>query len=176
MGLEKKLVRALQTNDTLKIEKVFEEIYYEYGKLVGFVISKYVYDRADIEELVNDVFLSFSKCMFNSRIGSIKRYLVVSAKNTTVNFLKRKKFAYEELSYIEEYDGGDSGELGYYDITREMLKYLTDEEVNTILLHIVYGYSFAEIAKNTSRPSSSVSSQYHRAIKKLKSKVNKNEI
>ncbi len=175
MSLEKKLARALQTNNHSKIEKVFEEIYYEYGKLVGFVISKYVHNKADVEELVNDVFLAFSKVMFNTEIGNIKRYLAVSAKNATVNFLRRKKIECEEFSYVENYDGYGDG-LGYYDIAREMQKCLSIDELNTVFLHIVYGYSFTEIAKSISRPSSSVSSQYHRAIKKLKSKVNKNEI
>ena len=43
MSLERKLERALSSNDIQIIDSVFEEIFYKYGKLVGFVISKYVF-------------------------------------------------------------------------------------------------------------------------------------
>ena len=42
MSFEKKLSKAIKHNNPYKIEQIFEEIYYEYGKLVGFIISKYV--------------------------------------------------------------------------------------------------------------------------------------
>mgnify|MGYP003312171066 CR=1 FL=1 len=52
MSFEKKLKQAIRKNDLLEIEKVFEKIYYKYGKLIGFVISKYVSNSSDVEELV----------------------------------------------------------------------------------------------------------------------------
>ena len=42
MSLENKLQKAINSKKPEKIEIVFEEIYYEYGKLVGFIISKYI--------------------------------------------------------------------------------------------------------------------------------------
>ena len=52
MSLENKLLKAINSNNPNKIESVFEEIYYEYGKLVGFIISKYISKKEDIEELL----------------------------------------------------------------------------------------------------------------------------
>ncbi len=48
MSLEKKLSKAINQKNPEKIEQVFEEIYYEYGKLVGFIISKYISKKEDI--------------------------------------------------------------------------------------------------------------------------------
>ena len=59
MSLERKLENALLLNDIQRIDLLFEEIYYRYGKLVGFVISKYVFVKEDIEESISDVFISF---------------------------------------------------------------------------------------------------------------------
>ena len=68
MSLEKRLEKAIASKNVQKIEIVFEEIYYEYGKLVGFIISKYVYNKSDIEELVDDVFVNFSKQLLQSKL------------------------------------------------------------------------------------------------------------
>ena len=77
MSLENKLQKAINSKKPEKIEIVFEEIYYEYGKLVGFIISKYILKKEDIEELVDDVFVSFSKAMLKSDINNIKYYLSI---------------------------------------------------------------------------------------------------
>ncbi len=48
MSFEKRLERAIRAGDGDKIEKIFEDIYYEYGKLVAYIISKYVSNKQDI--------------------------------------------------------------------------------------------------------------------------------
>ncbi|MDE5856380.1 MAG: hypothetical protein K2H06_04960, partial [Anaeroplasmataceae bacterium] len=56
---DKRLISKIQTGNEEQIHKAFNEIYVTYGKLVFFVISKYVHQLEDIEDLTNDVFLSF---------------------------------------------------------------------------------------------------------------------
>ena len=72
VSLEKKLRAAIKSNNINKIEIIFEDIYYEYGKLVGFIISKYVSKKEDIEELVDDVFINFFKVLYKTKIENIK--------------------------------------------------------------------------------------------------------
>jgi len=55
LRVEENLKYALRTKDKRIINQVFEEIYYEYGHLIGFVISQYVKNKSDAEELINDV-------------------------------------------------------------------------------------------------------------------------
>ena len=45
MSLENKLQKAINSKKPEKIEIVFEEIYYEYGKLVGFYIKIHIKKR-----------------------------------------------------------------------------------------------------------------------------------
>ena len=57
-----------------------------------------------------------------------------------------------------------------------MKLYLSDKEINLIILKSVYGYSFEDIAKKYNDNASSLSSCYNRAIKKFKKGVSSNEI
>lgn len=75
LRVEENLKYALRTKDKRIINQVFEEIYYEYGHLIGFVISQYVKNKSDVEELINDVFLNFFNNLDKIKIKNIKAYL-----------------------------------------------------------------------------------------------------
>ena len=170
MSLEKKLSKAINQKNPEKIEQVFEEIYYEYGKLVGFIISKYISKKEDIEELVDDVFISFSKAIVKSEINNIKYYLVTLAKNTSINFLNKKDNKVEMI-YDEVYISQNTYESSkYYDLINEMKQVLSDLEINIILLHTIYNYSFDDLSIKLNKPLSSIASIYSRAIKKFKNR------
>lgn len=165
MKLERKLSVAIESKNTNLIEEVFENIYYEYGKLVGFIISKYVIRKEDIEEIVDDVFVSFFKAIFKTKINNIKYYLVVQAKNAAINFIKSKNNTVYDEQYVNSlYDEN----YHYYIIINEMEKVLTNEEINIILLHDIYNYSFNEISNKYQKPIFTISSIYRRAVKKIK--------
>ena len=167
MSLEKKLSKAIKHNNPYKIEQIFEEIYYEYGKLVGFIISKYVIKKEDIEELVDDVFISFSKAMMKTEINNIKYYLVTQAKNIAINFINKKDNKVD-IVYDEVYLSNNTYESSkYYELVNEMNKILTEEEINIILLHTIYNYSFEDISKKLNKPLQSIASIYRRAIQKF---------
>lgn len=167
MSLENRLSKAIKQNNIYKIEQIFEEIYYEYGKLVGFIISKYVSKREDIEELVDDVFISFSKSMMKTKINNIKYYLVTQAKNTSINFTNKKENKIEMI-YDEIYLSNSTYEQSkYYELIDEMKQVLTEKEINIILLHTIYNYSFEDISNKLNAPLQSIASIYRRAIKKF---------
>lgn len=167
MSLENKLQKAINSKKPEKIEIVFEEIYYEYGKLVGFIISKYISKKEDIEELVDDVFISFSKAMLKSDINNIKYYLVTQAKNASINFLNKKENKID-IVYDELYISSNTYEQSkYYELIFELKQILTEKEINIILLHTIYNYSFDDISTKLNIPLQSIASIYRRAIKKF---------
>ncbi len=170
MTYERKLARAIADADLDMLEKLFEEIYYKYGKLVGFIISKYVPDKEDIEELTNDVFVNFSKALGRIELDNIKYYLVVQAKNSAINFVK-KKTNRQETVYVEKVDAGEvdrDDQTPYYELLEDLRQYLTEDEVNIVVLHSVYEESFVEIGKRFGRPTTTVKSTYHRALAKYR--------
>lgn len=176
MPLENKLLHAIKSNNKDTIDNVFEIIYYEYGKLVAYIISKYVERIEDVEEIVNDVFISFYKAALKKEIRDIKYYLVTSAKNKSIDFYRKKinklDVYYNDDNVFEYIEYKDSI---YGDLLYEMRKYLSDEEINIIILHLIYDYSFKEIAEKYNKPISSISSIYNRALKKFKKGSKKDE-
>lgn len=167
MNLENKLRRAILSHNISKVETIFEEIYYEYGKLVAFIISKYVYRKEDVEELVDDVFVSFFKIIFKSEIQNIKYYLTVQSKNAAINFMKNKINKLEVI-YNEEFVLNEiSKDNLFFDLINDINKILNEEEMNIILLHVVYNYTFEELANKYHKPLSTIASTYRRAIRKI---------
>ena len=55
----KVLKKAIKSQDEGEIIKAFEYIYSKYYKLVWFIISKYVYNVLDIEDISQTVFINF---------------------------------------------------------------------------------------------------------------------
>ena len=87
---DKRLYHKIQSSDEEQIHKIFNEIYIKYGKLVFFVISKYVQQYQDIEDLTNDVFLRFfNQIQQMDLTNNIKSYLTTSAKNMALNFISK---------------------------------------------------------------------------------------
>ncbi len=170
MNYEKKLKQAINSKNIFLIEKTFEEIYYEYANLVGFVISKYVENKEDIEEMINDVFLYFFNRINKIEFSNIKYYLVTQAKNKAIDYLKAKKkkinVTYDDFLLDNKKDKGN--DYFYEEIINEMKKHLKEFEIEVIILHSVYLYTFNDIAKEFNKNSSSINSIYQRAIKKLR--------
>ena len=71
-------IKEFSTKDKRIINQVFEEIYYEYGHLIGFVISQYVKNKQDVEELANDTFISLFNNITNLQESkNLKYYILV---------------------------------------------------------------------------------------------------
>ena len=174
MILEKKIERAIKKENDNEIDLLFEEVYNKYYNLISYLISQNVKNNKDVEELVNDTFVNFYNNCCIKPINNIKYYLVKSAKNISINFLKKKQINYEyNEDYINNYN--DYNDKTYYDEIMILLeKYLTEEEIKIILLYNVDCYSLKEIANIIKKPYNSVVSIYNRAIKKFKKEVYKN--
>ena len=109
MVIEKKLKKAIKSKNINIIDSVFEEIYIEYFNLITYIISKNVKNRNDVEELTDDVFMNFYTSCNKQDINNIKYYLVQTAKNISLNFLRKKnvQFEYNE-DYINNYVTNDN--------------------------------------------------------------------
>lgn len=167
MNLSKALYAAYQQGNAKKIEQLFDWIYEEYADLVFVLISKYVYIKEDIEELTNDVFISFFTHLedFNPK-KSLKYYLMTSAKNHAISYLRRwNRYVAIDMDSIEAQHQEDSS---YNELIEEWKKCLSEEEIRLILKHVLEGYELKEIATLEHRSMNTVKSSYRRAIQKLR--------
>ncbi|MCM1130380.1 MAG: sigma-70 family RNA polymerase sigma factor [Roseburia sp.] len=165
---DKRLISKIQFGNEEQIHKVFNEIYVTYGKIVFFVISKYVHQLQDVEDLTNDVFLSFFNQIQQIDLkNNIKSYLTASAKNKVLNFISKRHNqieASESIFLIPDKNNKNS----YYLLLKEMEECLSKEEIEIILNHSVEGMRFKSIATELKKPTNSIITTYHRAIKKFK--------
>ena len=172
MNIERRLVDALEKNDLIKIEKVFNDIYNSNYKLVYFCVANFIKNKEDILELVDDVFINFFNHIHNINVdGSIKYYLTRSAKNLSINFIKKNN---KEISIEDKYlENLSYVKMEYIDnsLFNDIKKILTEEDYNIIFNHIVLGYSLIEIAKEMDESKNTIKSKYRRALLKLKKEL-----
>ena len=166
---EKRLKNALKSNNKDKITKIYEEIYNQYVKLVAFQVGKYIADKETIKDITNDVFIAFFE--YQSEISSsIKSFLCMSARNMSINYLKKNdKILYTDTE--EEFVNEDALESAptYKELIEDLKEVLSKEEVEIVLLHAVEGYSFKEIGEMLNIKANAANTRYFRALKKFKS-------
>ena len=171
MNLETKLKNSIIKKDEVLLDSVFEEIYNKYFNLSAFIISKYVKNKLDVEELVNDVFFKFYEKIIETEINNIKYYIVSISKNCAINFVTKKTLLIEyDETYINNFNDSNKDTL-YHEVINEMEKILTSEEINIILLHEIYMFSINDISIKYNKPRTTISSIYKRAIKKFQKGV-----
>lgn len=175
MNLERKLSSAKKSRRTEKINKVFEEIFNEYSKLCAFIIYKYIKDEEDVKDLVMDIFIKFFDVALKQDIDNIKGYLISSSKNSSINFLKRQEtnIIYNDNILIDELLDDNNQNNDYEELIKEMKDILSEEEINIIILHTVYDYTFKEISKKYSKSESTIKTLYYRALKKYRKEKSK---
>ena len=166
---EKNLIKALRSGDRNAINNAFKDIYETYVKLIAFVVGEYVKDEETVKDLVNETFLK----LFNSAdkvSENVKYYLVTTAKNLAVDHNKRIKREKASLSIVDiPYE--DEYSLDYTEAVENLKKHLKGEEVDIILMHVIYGYTFKEIAVKLGKKQNTVITLYNRAIKRYKKEV-----
>lgn len=168
----KAVYKALNSKNNNKIIEAFDTIYQEYYKLIYFVISKYINNEQDIEDLTNDVFLNFFEQVQKTKINNIKYYLVSSAKNRSLNFLSRQN---EQIPYDDDIfmnvTEKSNVDYCYDDLIKEMSNVMTEEEIKIVLMHCIDDMKFKEISKELNKPLNTTISIYHRALKKFRKHI-----
>ena len=57
--IEDKVIKALRSKNRKVVEEAFEEVYYQYYKLLYYIAIKILNDSEKSSDIVNDVFLAF---------------------------------------------------------------------------------------------------------------------
>lgn len=169
MNSDKDIIRALKSNNYDIQNHAFEVLYNKYSRLIYVCINRYVQTKEDTEELTQDVFLK----VYNSRdrldeTRNIKYYLTVTARNTALDFLKKKRLQYDNNEESINQFPDQEVQSNYLDIVASLEQYLSKEEIAIIMDKLICDYTFKEIADMRKMPIGTVMSKYSRAIKKFK--------
>jgi len=168
-NLEEELDLALhQSIDKVKL--VFDKIYNEYNNLVYYVIMKSISCKEDCEELTNDVFVNFFNKINSFDVNkSIKYYLIKCARNRVIDYLRGKKetnVTYNDDIYADDENSYD--DYIYHMLIDEWMMVTSDFEVKVIVYHVIYGYTFNDLAKMFDSNINTIKSTYKRAIAKIR--------
>jgi len=167
MKFENDLRKALQTNKKEEIEKVFENIYYEYYRLVKYISINIVKRDNSAEDIAQETFLHFFQKIKEISITNIKYYLVQTSKNLSLNYIKRKEnsnIVNEEvvMNQISIYDDETNK------IIESLYNTLDKENADRIVLHLIYNFTFKEISHIENKNINTIKSKYRIAVKKYK--------
>lgn len=148
-----------------EVDDSFNTIFNKYRYLVYYVSYDVLKNKEDAEDIVNETFLK----MYENRReflneSKLKFFLLTTAKNLSFNRYKQKK---DHLMYCDDIAGkNDDVNINIYlDKFKEVLD---ESEYQYLVLHLIYDFSFREIAKSNKLTTSQVSSKYQRGIKKLR--------
>lgn len=172
---EKDLIIGLQSENENIAVRYFKNVYEKYFKLVCFCISNYVKNSLDVEELANDTFVSLY--LNRNRLDmnkSLKYYIVVIAKNKALSFTtKNNKYVDEPLEMATD--------ISYYyenesnDVIKKLETILNEEELFIVINHLIYGYTFAELANKMNYTLNVVAGKYKRALDKAAKEIKRED-
>lgn len=158
---EKLLLKALRSGDESEINRAFEKIYYDYVKLIAFVVGKFVRDGEAVKELVNETF--FRLFSHADGVKNIKYYLVTTAKNLSIDYVRRER---PTEALTEQLADRTQHSADYDAVVARLRGVLREDETEIVLLHAVEGYTFREIAAMTGKNRNTVLTTYYRALKR----------
>lgn len=166
----KKIEESIRNNNREQLDEAFNIIYNKYHKLVKFIAYRIVKNEEVVEDITQDTFINFFNNLTITKIRNIKYWLTTTARNLSLNYINShayKKVTYNDeviYEFIHHYSSSDD----IKEKLNELKKILTSEELEIIYLHLIFNYTFKEIANEKNVSINSISSKYSRAIKKFK--------
>ncbi|MCH5171218.1 MAG: sigma-70 family RNA polymerase sigma factor [Erysipelotrichales bacterium] len=163
--ISSRTLNRLKSPSKEKMENAFNTIYKEYSYLVYYISLKIVKDKEIAKDITNETFLNFfDKKNYIKNVKSIKSYLTTTSKNLSLNHLidqERKVPFNEEVAEEQRYDDFES-------YISKFKEYLDEEEIDLIVYHLLYDFSFKDIARINNTTTNAISSKYRRAIIKVR--------
>lgn len=157
----KNLLLRIKNND----EEAFYDLYLMLKPQVYGYSFSILKNREDALDNVQDVFINIYKYIsyYNSNDKPLSWILKIT-KNLAITKLRKRKITYDIDNEIISTDDKKENKV----FLRHLMKNLSEEERNVIILHNLWGFKFNEIAKILDSNLSTILSKYHRSIKKMR--------
>lgn len=154
-------------------QEALAQLYHRTRTAVFGLALSYLKNRHDAEDVTQDTFVrAWENAPSYRPQGKPMAWLLTIARNLSLMKL-REKDRTESLPEEDWALPGPDDALTAEDRTvlSAAMSVLEDEEQRIVLLHAVTGLKHREIAESLSLPLSTVLSKYHRALKKLRRKL-----
>lgn len=145
-------------------EKYITDAVNKFSDTVFRVAYQYTGNRADAEDILQDVFLKLLRAFQTGDDNRLKAWLIRVTINRSKDFLRAKKRRRETLlnDYAQPEPHGEHSEVF------EALGKLSERDRNALYLHYYEGYTAKEIAEITGDKERAVTKRIARARIKLK--------
>lgn len=161
--IEVGLVRAVLDGD----REGFGRLYALYAPLVHGILLARV-PRAEVDDLVQDIFLHAFKKLHTLRDGSaFGPWIAMITRNRAVDYYRRSR---ETVEITDDVRGTDTQESRAAEIL-ELIRSLPEAYRETLVLRLVEGMTGPEIAARTGLTAASVRVNLHRGMKQLREKL-----
>ena len=147
-------------------KSAFTDIYNDIKTPVFTVILRLVQNRAEAEDIMQELFLRLLRHGKDDGIKNPRAYIFMTARNIAIDSLRKKGF--EELSEeIPDSADNEYASCQRMDIESALAK-LSIKEREIVSLHLNAGLKFKEIAAIQDIPLGTALFRYNSAIKKLR--------
>ncbi len=164
--------------------KAFSEIYNYYApKIYKFIYFK-VSSLEDAEDLTSQTFFKLLKYLTNQKkINNLQALLYNIARNLVIDFYRQKKSISSFDDKIKDQLADEKNSIENLNLTidltieikniKKVIKKLNNDEQEIIILRFVNDLSIREIAETLGKSQINTKVFLHRALKKLKTLINK---
>jgi len=155
-------------------DAAFEELYYaSYRQLYAFILSMTM-NKEDAEDVLQDTYIKIkSSCHMYQDQGNPMAWMMKISKNIYLMKLRSEK-RYEVVN-ISDFENSLSLEQISNADDRLMLEKLFEqvsgEERNIIIMHVIMGMKFREVAEILELPLGTVLAKYNRSMKALRKSI-----
>lgn len=155
-----------------KDDEAFRMVYEHTNKGVFSMIISMVRNRTVTEDLMQDTYIKMIERIHQYQKGrNFLAWLLQIAKNTTLDYLRKTKnqMIYDPIEQAYLQDQLKTDPVTYQ--VEDLVKSLSIEEKQIVLLRVVSDMKFKDIAKVVKKPLGTVLWIYQKAIKTLKKEV-----
>jgi RNA polymerase sigma-70 factor (ECF subfamily) len=174
--VDQQLVERVQRGD----RAAFDLLVIKYQRRLGRLISRFIKDPAEAEDVTQDAFVkayralpgfrgesAFYTWLYRVGINTAKNYLLASKRRapTTTPFDAEESEAFEEASLLREVDTPENELMSkqVVDVVQKSLQQLPEELRSALTLREIEGLSYEEIASAMNCPVGTVRSRIFRA-------------
>ena len=159
-------------------EKAFNEIYEDTkGKIFANIYS-YVKSKEASEDILSDTYIRFINCIKDlTPDKSILGYLYTISRNLSLNYIeKNKRFVDDSTMLIDNASNEENSYLDNSDIIKIMKEILSPDMFNVIMLHLINGLEYKEIAETLNKNENTIRWQYNEGLKKVREALKDDKI
>ncbi len=164
--ISNKTLRMLSSPRRDTMEAAFNLIYDEYAYLLYYIALKIVKNADIAKEIVNESFLVFYEHKDDvTDCKRIKYYLTTICHNLAVNYhIKDGRYQ----AYDDDLEVANDNQDHFTEYLQRFEGFLNEEEIDLIVFHLLYGYSFKEMAMSKKVSTNVIAGKYRRALIKIR--------